>query len=390
MKKILFIGKTYAEDKGAWSGTIYQTIQGLKRAGYEVDYLKADRDYKETFWNKLMVTYWIRVPQLFGKQSRMDESFYEVFRYCNTFKRFDFTQYDIIFVDTYISIIYALPKNIKAKIVHLADATVDSLFNYYNEFSNLLFNNYWEAHIIGKRAFRRSDLLIVSSDWCKQNAIKQYGCNPDKIQVVEFGANLDTSDVPALPKRLDNKKHYNIYWSGVNWERKGGNIALECCEELLRQGYDISFNITGMKELARECYQVDGKMKPFIHNYGFLSKNDKTSYNKLISIMREQDLFLFPSKAECSSIALCEANGFGLPCFVYDTGGTANYVENGENGYMLSLSSTGKDFAESIISCIADRKLDMLSKGAVYRYKELLNWNVWSQKVGDALMNLTK
>lgn len=96
MKKILFIGKTYAEDKGAWSGTIYQTIQGLKRAGYEVDYLKADRDYKETFWNKLMVTYWIRVPQLFGKQSRMDESFYEVFRYCNTFKRFDFTQYDII------------------------------------------------------------------------------------------------------------------------------------------------------------------------------------------------------------------------------------------------------------------------------------------------------
>lgn len=154
----------------------------------------------------------------------------------------------------------------------MADATVDSLFNYYNEFSNLLFNNYWEAHIIGKRAFRRSDLLIVSSDWCKQNAIKQYGCNPDKIQVVEFGANLDMSDVPALPKRLDNKKHYNIYWSGVNWERKGGNIALECCEELLRQGYDISFNITGMKELARECYQVDGKMKPFIHNYGFLSK----------------------------------------------------------------------------------------------------------------------
>ena len=388
MKKILFIGKTYAEDKGAWSGTIYQTIQGLKRAGYEVDYLKADRDYKETFWNKLMVTYWIRVPQLFGKQSRMDESFYEVFRYCNTFKRFDFTQYDIIFVDTYISIIYALPKNIKAKIVHLADATVDSLFNYYNEFSNLLFNNYWEAHIIGKRAFRRSDLLIVSSDWCKQNAIKQYGCNPDKIQVVEFGANLDMSDVPALPKRLDNKKHYNIYWSGVNWERKGGNIALECCEELLRQGYDISFNITGMKELPRECYQVDGKMKPFIHNYGFLSKNDKTSYNKLISIMREQDLFLFPSKAECSSIALCEANGFGLPCFVYDTGGTANYIENGKNGYMLPIESKGIDFAKRIILTIRNQELDALSEGAVRHYKEKLNWKVWSLRAKDVLDSL--
>lgn len=54
MKKILFIGKTFAEDRTAWSGTIYQTIQGLKRAGYQVDYLKADRDYKQSFG----INYW--------------------------------------------------------------------------------------------------------------------------------------------------------------------------------------------------------------------------------------------------------------------------------------------------------------------------------------------
>ena len=72
------------------------------------------------------------------------------------------------------------------------------------------------------------------------------------------------------------KKHLNIYWSGVNWERKGGNVALACCEELLQQGYDISFNITGMKELPRECYQADGNIKPYIYNHGFLSKNDET------------------------------------------------------------------------------------------------------------------
>lgn len=104
--------------------------------------------------------------------------------------------------------------------------------------------------------------------------------------------------------------------------------------------------------------------------------------------MREQDLFLFPSKAECSSIALCEANGFGLPCFVYDTGGTANYIENGKNGYMLPIESKGIDFAKRIIITIRKQELDTLSEGAVRHYKEKLNWKVWSLRTKDILDSL--
>ena len=51
---------------------------------------------------------------------------------------------------------------------------------------------------------------------------------------------------------------------------------------------------------------------PWVHNYGFLNKNNPAEYRTLIEIMKTQDIFLFPSKAECSSIALCEANAFGL------------------------------------------------------------------------------
>ena len=305
MKKILFIGKTYPEDRTAWSGTIYQTIQGLKRAGYEMDYLRADRDFVQSFWSKLLVTYWLRIPRLLGKNIRMDESFYDVWRYKSTFANVDFSAYDIVFIDTYISMVYALPKNIPAKIVLLTDATVDSLFDYYTEFSNLMFHNYWESHIIGKKAFRRCDLLIVSSDWCRNNAINQYGCAPDKVKVIEFGANIDLEDIPSVPKQIDGKRHYNIYWSGVNWVRKGGDIALDCCEELIRQGYDITFTITGLKQLPAECYDSNGKQKSYIKSYGFLNKNERPSYEQLIAIMNEQDIFLFPSKAECSSIALC-------------------------------------------------------------------------------------
>jgi len=384
MKKILFIGLAEkGEDRSAWSGTCYQTYKSLQRAGFQVDYLSAMRDVKIGFIEKLMFTYWLKLKQYFHKNIRVDETFYFVRLCSHTLKHFDYSEYDIIFIPTYLSVVCALPSHIRPKIVHLVDATVDSLFNYYSEFSNLTWHNQLEASFLGKKAFKKSSLLIASSEWCKQNAIEQYHINPQKISVIEFGANIDQSDISAIPKSLNNKRHLNIYWNGVNWIRKGGNIAVECCEELIKSGYSITLNITGMKELPKECIG-----KNFIKNFGFFNKNQTDEYHRLISIIKEQDIFLFPSKAECSSIALCEANGFGLPCFVYNTGGTGNYVINGKNGYMLPLNSSGKDFAIKIIQCINSNELDKLSQGAVKQYKEKLNWSVWTEKVKQQINNL--
>lgn len=384
--KVLFIStSSTSDDRRSWSGTVYQSFQRLVKAGLEVDYLSVMRDYKETFMDKLICTYWLRIPGLFGKLTRMDEAYYTVRVFRQTLKKIDYTPYDIIFVPTHIAIVNAIPKNVKAKIVHLVDATVDSLFGYYGEFSNLWFHNYWEAHILGKRAFRRSDLIIASSDWCKQNAIKQYGIDPDKITVVEFGANIDDADIPEIKRRYDKNKPLRIYWSGVNWIRKGGNVAFDCCKELRKRGYEVEFHITGMKILPEGIAN-----HPWVFNHGFLNKNISEEYHQLINIMANQDIFLFPSIAECSSIALCEANAFGLPCFVYDTGGTANYVQDGYNGYMLPSTAHSIDFANRIEKSIKDGELENLSINSHKNYQSLLNWNVWSSKVAKALDQIAK
>ena len=377
MKRILFIGMaSTGDDRNAWSGTCFQAYQALKHAGFEVTYLSALQNVQNGFVEKLLFTYWSYIHKIFHTNVRVDESFYTVRLFSHTLKDFDYAPYDVIFIPTYLSAVCALPKHMKPKVVHLVDATIDSLFNYYSEFTGLTWQNRLEASFLGRKAFRRSDLLIASSDWCKKNAIEQYHIKPQKISVIEFGANIDSTHISAQPKLLSGKNHLNIYWSGVNWYRKGGDIAVECCEELINAGYSITLNITGMKELPEEC-----KEKSFIKNYGFLSKNNSNQYEKLISIIKDQDIFLFPSKAECSSIALCEANGFGLPCFAYETGGTENYIRNGENGYMLPLNSTGKDFADKIIECIKGNELDALSLGAIKQYRTKLNWSVWSEKV---------
>lgn len=381
--KILFISTAdTSDDRREWSGTMHQSFVCLQQAGFDVTYLSAMRDYQQTFGDKLLCTYWLKWMTCFHRNTRMIESFYGERLYKQTLRSFDYSPYDVIFIPTNISIVYALPRQTRAKVVHLVDATIDSLFGYYTEFSGLIWQNRMEGHLIGKAAFRRSDLIIASSDWCKLNAMHDYNIPEERITVIEFGANIEATDVPAEAKQLDGKKHLNIFLSGVNWERKGGDVAVECCEELLRQGISCTLHITGM--ILPEKHQN----KSFIHSYGFLNKNIPEQYQRIISIMKEMDIFVFPSRAECSSIALCEACGFGLPIFCYDTGGTGNYVINGKNGYMLPLCSYGKEFARQIEHSYKANELNKLSEGSIEMYKGILNWGRWTERVKESINSL--
>ena len=81
----------------------------------------------------------------------------------------------------------------------------------------------------------------------------------------------------------------------------------------------------------------------------------------------------------------CEASGYGIPIFTYDTGGLSNYVINGVNGFRLNTNSNGEDFAKCIYNSIEERKLGVLSEGGLRLYKERLNWDVFSQRVCQLL-----
>lgn len=383
-KKILYISTAKdKEDRKEWSGTVYYSLHALENAGYIVDYVDALAGLQQDFIDKLWARYWCWIANHLKKNVRFDESFYTTRMMRKVLAKIDYSNYDIIFVPTDMCIVSALPSHVRQKIVHLVDAPVQSLFEYYTEFSNLTWHNRMEASILTKRAFRRADLIIASSDWCKNESVKYCGIRSEKITVVEFGANIDYVDIPVIKHEYAFSTPLRIYWSGVNWVRKGGDVAFDCCRELLKRGYQIEFHITGMKELPKEITN-----KPWVFNHGFLDKNNPEEYQRLIDTISDQDVFLFPSRAECSSIALCEANAFGLPCFVYDTGGTSNYVENGKNGYMLPLSAGGKEFADKIEETFKNQELITMAKIAREKYEKVLNWKIWSQKVRETIDKL--
>lgn len=374
------------DDKKAWSGTVYKTFIGLLNISEQTDFLPIKNIPFP--WGLRTKYFLYRVSRKFGFAKHIYlPTFSLAYRDAveRNLKAIDFSGYDVLFVTASSvianALLHTLHEEDKRKVVFLADTPFCGIEDYYPTSTNLYHRNSVEANNIGRYVFTHVSKIIVSSQWAKDMAVKNYGANPSAISVIEFGANIDSPVLGTRTVSFAEKKELNIFLSGVDWQRKGGGIAVACCQAILHRGYAIELHIVGMPVPPQY------KDYPFIHEYGFLNKNIPEEYQQYLNILEQMDIFLFPSRAECSATVLCEAAGYGLPTFCYDTGGVGNYVQNDYNGLRLPLSATGEDFATAIIHALETNKMDTYSKNAQHLYQAKLNWTVWSERVRKILLS---
>lgn len=265
--------------------------------------------------------------------------------------------------------------------IYISDATFPAMIDYYPPFSRLWKWNIRQGIILEKKTMDKASAVVLSSNWSADSAVNDLHQFSDKIHVIEFGANLDDKDIVQRDFKYNGILH--LLFLGVEWERKGGDIALETAEWLNNNGIKTQLYIVGIKTLDESI-----KNLPFVTYEGFLNKNNETEYHKLIEIIYNCHALILPTHAECSAIAFAEASAYGLPTFTSQTGGIPNYIENGRNGYMLPLGSTGKDYGELIAECLKNGSLEQMANSSREVYLEKLNWNVWTKKMSNLIVNL--
>ena len=183
---------------------------------------------------------------------------------------------------------------------------------------------------------------------------------------------MDAKDIIPIKPYVDGV--FNVLFSGVEWERKGGDIAVDTVSLLRSKGIDAVLHIVGIRELPSYCNGFN-----YIVNHGFLNKNDRLSYMKYIDIFKNSHIMLLPTQAECSATVYCEAAAFGIPTYTYATGGTENYVVNGVNGYALHSSKQAVDFSNQIYNDVIQNQMAELHEGALRLYSEKLSWPAWAK-----------
>lgn len=258
-------------------------------------------------------------------------------------------------------------------IVIALDATVTALRDYYPVYSHLTERSMRELDTTERTAIRKAALLLYSSQWAARSAIEDYGADPAKVHVLPFGADLDSPPPPAIVRDRVRSDHCRLLFLAVDWERKGGDIAVETLNALECMGVDAELVVCG-------CTPPPGVTHPRMRVIPFLDKRDARQRRALEALYRNSDFLLLPTRGDCTPIVVCEASAFGLPTVATDTGGVPELVSDGETGFLLPLDARGDAYAAAIAQAYASPvRCAALSRAARMRFDERLNWDAWAR-----------
>lgn len=307
--KIAYISQFAPNDRRASSGTNYKVVEQLGKIG-------------DITWFPIKTPKIYRIFELASKVLAKIAGKKIYFLYtklgCNLFARNqkistdELNKYDIIFAFFNAAPFWSIT-TVKP-IIYLTDATYPAMIDYYPPFCNLFNFNKKQGISIEEFLFNKFTSILCASDWARNSAIEDLHQSSDKVRCIEFGANIDNQDV--VEHIFNYEDHLHVLFLGVDWVRKGGEIAVKTCKLLNDSGIKTTLHIVGIRNLDSKICDL-----PFVDNVGFFNKNDPSQYELLLKIIRQCHLLLLPTNAECAGIAFGEASAFGLPVFTYKTGG---------------------------------------------------------------------
>jgi glycosyltransferase involved in cell wall biosynthesis len=377
--KIGFAGRWSPYDKKSWSGTYYYSCRAIEQH-HEVTVFQ----FNWSFW----VREWLLLKKQYGKKILHKEVAVE---FLSGYARHFSSKLDEALKGYDIDVIYApaAPQLIAfAKttipIIFLTDASFQQIQGYYNSYQNLASFSLRQGIDTDKRAFHTASHCLLASEWCRQSAIKDYGVDPVHITVAPLGANLDQIPDAYELDFTKNDETCRLLFLGVEWERKGGQIAYDTFVKLRREGFPVTLTIIG-------CVPPFPVEQPGVEVIPFLDKHDPAQSAKLYQYLKDSSFLFLPTRAECAGVVFCEASAYGVPSITTDTGGVPTYVKNDENGYMLPLSAGADEFAQQIKTVFEDRnRFKSLREKSRIRFEKYLNWDAWVNEFNVIAAKLAK
>ncbi len=348
----------------SWSGTRYTIPRAIASHNNEVDSIVPLNEKFSFYYKSKKVLYRYALNQ---RHLRMNEPIIlrdyarqvseKLIEYHDAV--FSIWTHPIAFLETTLPIIF------------WAYATIALMSEFYADWSSLTQSSINNGHFTDRIAIERSSIAVYSSDWAARSAIKDYGAKPERVRVVPFGANIpDTPDEEQIRRlirlRQDNKA-VQLLFIGVDWKRKGADIAVETVEILRNNGIETNLVIIGCTPPS------NFKLPNYIENIPFLNKHNLAELLLLRQKLEEAHFFILPTQAEAFGIVVCEASAYGLPSFVPDIGGISTVVRSGINGRLLPANAKAAEYAQAIITVQEQRNYEGFALSSHSEFKQRLN-----------------
>lgn len=382
--KIAFVTEQDISDRHAWSGSIYHIYQSLKLAGHQVIAIDNLKTPPISLFQRLQRKI---AKKIFGKTLHFNRRESIVKGYAAEItERLKLTEYDLLFSPSSVTIALL---EIDKPIVFWTDANFSGMIEYYPEFMNLTKRSRNEGNWAEQKGLSNCTLAIYASQWGVDTAVESYDVHPSKVQCIPFGANLNSTrtrseiEIMAEKKSLDS---LDLLFVGVDWRRKGGDLAFEITKELrTRYNIETKLHIVGCTppQIVLES--------EFVVSHGFLSKKSEEENKRLEDLFLNSHFLLVPSLSECFGLVFCEASSFGLPSLARATGGIPTIIQEGKNGFLFDPSLGSAPYCEKIDHFV-NSKSDYtdLVLSTFKEFEERLNWQSAGTKINHLLEKITQ
>ena len=255
----------------------------------------------------------------------------------------------------------------RVRTLHVTDATPAFLRDAYG----------WQvpaaADITERNVAAHAARVVYSSPEMAARAGQDLGLPTLQPAVAHFGINL-----PDIPNQCPQKpplQQLNLLFVGLDWERKGGDIAVAALDQLRAVGQPAHLTIVG------RCPERH-RGHPHITYAGFLNKNRDRDLTKLSALYTQAHLLLLPSRADCTPMVMAEAMVHGTPVVAADTGGVGSLLGGPGAGQLMPPYASPEEWAAMIVELTRNKDVyDMLSDASFERGQKALSWQAWARKI---------
>jgi glycosyltransferase involved in cell wall biosynthesis len=383
--KIFFVTIDDARDIKNWSGIPFYLAKTFVEAGIEVEFIGNLKSLPANYFQFRIRN--LLYNRLLKKKFGNYISFYEPknlqFIASQVNERISNRQDAIIFSPGTLPIAYLDTPN------HIAvwtDATFAIMENYYEDFRCMSKRTIKNCHLYEKNALDRSSLAVYSSKWAANSSLQDYGVDPAKVKIIPFGGNLEvTRTVDDIIENNCEKSTSicKLLFIGQNWDRKGGEAAVNIAKYLNENDIKTELTIVG-------CTPPDNLILPdYIRVLGFIDKSVKEGENLISKLYLGSHFFILPTVAECTPVVFSEANSFGLPVITTNTGGISSVIKNDVNGRMFENPIDIPSCARYIGQVFSDyNHYKELSLTSFNEFLTNLNWRTSIKKLISYLNKL--
>ena len=168
-----------------------------------------------------------------------------------------------------------------------------------------------------------SDFAVGASTFTLKTLIKQ-GMAENCVHMAPYGVNIKDFKPRRDFRKIDKMRFLFV---GSFSQRKGISYLLQAFKELENEGENISLTMAGRGIMDYELVKS--------YELKCLETHVNLPLEKLVELMQESDVFVFPSICEGFGLVLIQAMATGMPLITtYNTSGP-DFIEEGKDGFLI-------------------------------------------------------